>query len=411
MPPWEQRLVSITAKWNGFSVTNAKGKCVLRYRPKGGTQEQVQLPQPLLYREEDESECITWCRAIYKAWNGGEQSLKAAFNEIAPKSTKRGEQHSTSWKEILQSYHDIRVPKSCTEATWKKNWLPFLEPAIKIMSGNKADNGYELLKQVLKGFKDAPTQQIAGARLLTRFMEFAVRRHGVDRAFLILEDDKLELLPKQPKKRKKAVIDDTDLLELIRIADAHAPGWGNVLRILTQYGLRPIEMEHLTVQKHPVTKKMSFWCSYEKVGGEDETEPRWLQPIFLRDSDGNCIQWDLEHKWHSKTLDLPSVSELNGGRINGFLHPKQGGKPKNEVEAFWLTLRKKHAAMTPTEWCRPYSLRDSYSVRSHREGVPEESICDAMGHSIEVHRRSYRTITNAIVARDYERDIPVLKDW
>jgi len=96
MPPWEQRLVSITAKWNGFSVTNAKGKCVLRYRPKGGTQEQVQLPQPLLYREEDESECITWCRAIYKAWNGGEQSLKAAFNEIAPKSTKRGEEHSTS---------------------------------------------------------------------------------------------------------------------------------------------------------------------------------------------------------------------------------------------------------------------------------------------------------------------------
>ena len=109
----------------------------------------------------------------------------------------------------------------------------------------------------------------------------------------------------------------------------------------------------------------------------------------MRDSDGNCIQWDLEHKWHSKTLDLPSVSELNGGRINGFLHSKQGGKPKNEVEAFWLKLRKKHAAMKPTEWCRPYSLRDSYSVRSHREGVPEESICDAMGHSIEVHRRSY----------------------
>ena len=101
MPPWEQRLVSITARWSGFSVTNAKGKCVLRYRVSGEAAQQVTLPPPLLYREADEADLISWCRAIYKAWNNGEMSLKAALASVAPQSTKQGEQHSLSWSEVV----------------------------------------------------------------------------------------------------------------------------------------------------------------------------------------------------------------------------------------------------------------------------------------------------------------------
>lgn len=71
MPPWEQRLVSITARWPGFSVSNAKDKCVLRYRVSGESPQQVTLPPPLLYREADEPDLISWCRAIYKHWDGG----------------------------------------------------------------------------------------------------------------------------------------------------------------------------------------------------------------------------------------------------------------------------------------------------------------------------------------------------
>jgi hypothetical protein len=181
---------------------------------------------------------------------------------------------------------------------------------------------------------------------------------------------------------------------------------------LTQYGLRPVEFQYLTVEKHPNTGKLTFYCSYEKIGGEEETEPRYVQPMFLRDSNDQPIQWDLERAWHDGTLQLPKVSEIDGGRINGFLHPSHKGAAKNDVEAYWLKLRTDYAAKNPKEWCRPYSLRDSYSVRSHREGVPEPSICQSMGHGIETHRRSYRTITNAIVARDYaQTDVHVQRSW
>jgi integrase len=412
MPAWEQRLVSITARWAGLSVTNAKGKCVLRYRVTGEDRQQVTLPPPLLYRETDEAELITWCRAIYKAWDGGKCDLKDALASVAPRSTKQGEQHSLRWSEVVAAYRAIRTGNKCSESTWTKNWEPFLNEAVKVLSSKKAETGYELLKAVMRKWKDAPTMQISGARILQLFMEYAVARHGVSGSMLILEVDKDELLPKKPKRKKKAVLLDSELLTLIEIADKQDKGWGNVLRVLTQYGLRPVEFQYLTVEKHPNTGKLTFYCSYEKIGGEEETEPRYVQPMFLRDSSDQPIQWDLERAWHDGTLQLPKVSKIDGGRINGFLHPSHKGAAKNDVEAYWLKLRTDYAAKKPTEWCRPYSLRDSYSVRSHREGVPEPSICQSMGHGIEVHRRSYRTITNAIVARDYAKsEVQVQQSW
>ena len=55
----------------------------------------------------------------------------------------------------------------------------------------------------------------------------------------------------------------------------------------------------------------------------------------------------------------------------------------------------------PSEGLRPYSFRDTYSIRCHREGVPVASICDAMGHSEAVHSHSYRTMTLGMRTRDF----------
>ena len=43
------------------------------------------------------------------------------------------------------------------------------------------------------------------------------------------------------------------------------------------------------------------------------------------------------------------------------------------------------------EYLKPYAFRDSYSLRAHRFGVSTEMLSPAMGHSIEIHSRSYRT--------------------
>ena len=43
------------------------------------------------------------------------------------------------------------------------------------------------------------------------------------------------------------------------------------------------------------------------------------------------------------------------------------------------------------EWLRPYSPRDTFDVRAHGIAQNDTLIAAAMGHTVEVHHRSYRT--------------------
>ena len=56
---------------------------------------------------------------------------------------------------------------------------------------------------------------------------------------------------------------------------------------------------------------------------------------------------------------------------------------------YWQQLMAKYEALG--EWLRPYSLRDKFSVRAHGIVKDDTLIAAAMGHTVEVHHRSYRT--------------------
>ncbi len=67
-----------------------------------------------------------------------------------------------------------------------------------------------------------------------------VCRPAVQRAtdLAVTDFDKAGLIPKKPKVRLKAVIDDGDLLDLIQEVEGLNRGWANILRLLTQLTLR-----------------------------------------------------------------------------------------------------------------------------------------------------------------------------
>jgi hypothetical protein len=54
----------------------------------------------------------------------------------------------------------------------------------------------------------------------------------------------------------------------------------------------------------------------------------------------------------------------------------------------WIQLKK--VCEDRSEWLRPYSFRDTYSLRCHRQKIELGAICAAMGHNIEAHGRAYR---------------------
>lgn len=410
-PKWEQRLIDTTEPWNGWSVSRVRDRVLVRVREIGRPTETTYLPRPMTWDEANHRKAISWIELLYKEWNNGKLTLKAALEEIAPKSDLIGEQHSLTWAQIADELEKSRVEGSqgCSAETFAKNWRPFIDHAIKLIQKGKVHNGYTLLKRSLKEWEDAPTMKVECGRYLSKFMEFAVARHGVPGTWLITNIDKKELIPKKPRARLKAVLTDAELLQLVKLASEANPRWGNVFRLLTQFGLRPIELQHLSSKLNEDTLEQGIWCNYRKVGGVEETDPRFLRSMYLRDADGNAVQWALEQAMTDGTLVLPTgndgnMRKLSGLSINTYLHRKSRitNEPSGAVQKYWAELVEKYAAKTPSEWVRVYSFRDSFSIRCHREGVPKNSICNALGHSEAVHDRSYRTITNKIVTRDFE---------
>lgn len=207
-----------------------------------------------------------------------------------------------------------------------------------------------------------------------------------------------ELRGRPAAKRTKATLEDQELLELITAIEGRNPGWANVLRLLCQYGLRPIELQHLTV-KTGETGSKRLWCSYRKACGAQRTEPRWLMACPLKDRLGALVEWNLPGALAAGLLELPTsadgnVTTLNGHYVEKFL--------ANQPE--WQALKAQCEARG--EWLRPYAFRDSYSLRCHRFGVEVGAVAMAMGHSLAVHSSSYRWASHATTASAFAAAIP-----
>ena len=418
-PRWEERLIETTEDWPGWSVMRGgkkRDRITIRFRLAGSPVETVTLPRPLEWNQQSQKNATRWIEQLYVAWDHGSKTLKGALEELKPRSEQQGQQHAVTWDEIAQALRESRVKQSerCSYETFDKNWMPFITVANQLIKSGTVHDGYTLLEAALKHWPNAPTMKVECGRYLGIYMRYAVSRHRAPGSWLIEEFDKDELIPKPPPKRLKAVMSDAQLIHLVEVAHEENPAWGNVFRLLTQYGLRPCELSHISVRQHPVRGVPALWCNYKKRGGMDETDPRWLVPMYLRNEDDEPFVWPLEQALIDKNLKLPvgndgKTRKLSGSSINCHLHRKnrKTGEPAGPLQQLWHDMSEEFAQRTPSEWLRAYSFRDSYSVRCHRENVPTNSICEAMGHSEAVHYRSYRVITADIVTRDFAAETAV----
>ena len=93
---------------------------------------------------------------------------------------------------------------------------------------------------------------------------------------------------------------------------------------------------------------------------------------------GCCSQWrDL---WTGGRLGSATATDSVSGKTLGAILRRL---------PYWQQLVNEYKARG--EWLRPYSLRDTFSVRAHSYAIDDTMIAAAMGHTVEVHHRSYRT--------------------
>ena len=88
-----------------------------------------------------------------------------------------------------------------------------------------------------------PKSRLECCLALKKFLEYAVTEHRQPQTFLISDKDYLEVRGADSKRRRKAVLTDTEVLELIRVLPET---WAKVIKICRVFGVRSWEVEFIT---------------------------------------------------------------------------------------------------------------------------------------------------------------------
>jgi len=383
---------------HGWTVRESpkSGRVMLKVR--GATEEAVTLAFP--WAASTAADAQARVRNIYKLVQEG-YTLKQAALVADGKAPKLTEQQD--WPGALERFKQQKLQHGTAikPATWEAKYLPVLTDAVAMLASSKPPTTpAELIDRCISDPKWPPGSRTRQerARNLAQFLRHCVNREQFPVIWQPPADlkDAIGRKPASATSQKSDPITDQQIINLLASLPDDAAGqrWADVIRLMAELGLRPVELLHLSVRTDPKSGESYWWCSYEKRAGGGVTKARRLFPLPLRQDDGGLVQWDLLQRWQDKLIELPPLGSGNGvaDSIATYLNRREG----------WRSLRAQLEVEGKRLSC--YSFRHSYSLRCHQTNViPVGEIALAMGHSIEVHCRSYPWSSEAGAAAAFKR--------
>lgn len=378
----------------GWNVGEFRGRMRLKVRPAGQAEQSVILP--FRWDAHSTGDAYIRIRNVYKLVAEGHTLRGAA--EIAD---GRAPKPLMDWAGAADRFKVQKMEhgRAIKEKTWERSYGPVLADALPLLTGRKApSNPADLIDLVIRRWPPGSKERQLRAQSLAQFLRHCVTREHFPPLWLPPADLSSHVGAKGLHSgtiKKGDPFTDQQVLNLISSLPLDAPGlrWADALRLMAELGLRPIELLHLTVRNDPSTGTPHWWCSYCKRSGGGDTKPRRVLPLPLLDGDGIPQRWHLIERWQAKLISLPPLISGNGAgdSIKTYLNRQPG----------WRSLRAAMAA----EGLRavPYSFRHSYSLRAHQRGIDGGSVALSMGHSFEVHCRSYPWASQAGTAAAFER--------
>ena len=308
---------------------------------------------------------------IFKRWANGQITLANAA-QIADTSSSH---QKLNINQLIDKYRQF-VP-SAGDTTWKYNYLPVLKNCAKAFSDRPPVDGEVLCLACLKQWEQGSRMRQTSRQKLYGFLNWAVQRGHLKPIY-----SPPVTLPEVLKpKRVGYPLSDAQILQLLDnlpIGDIHNR-WRFAIQLCAVYGLRPEELRYLRIKDGKDGAEL--WTIYQKsMGGTKgaKTEPRRLHPLLVRDADGSAINWNLQSRLQLGEKLPPLNSEGNGSEaLSRYLRRR----------AVWLSMRED--AKQQGEQLTPYSFRHRYAKGMHAANIPIANISDAMGHTIEVHLKSY----------------------
>ena len=376
-PKWIARLRAACPK--GWSVKESRGSIRLSVRSGAGGVNGVSKTLPIAWAADTVADAAALITRLHESVSAGidlSDALDREFGSVPAAVPSAAGQ----WPLLLEKFHDdLRTLSQIKDTTWKRNYEPFLKRAVELLTGPGAPvNARALVTEVARAWAGKPRSRNMAVDACRRFLDFAVETHQLpEQSWTLTDRAAKQLRGKRPERRTVAALTDLEILRLLDSFSETEAGdrWRNAIKLLTLYGLRPEELNHLTIREHPTTGQPVLFCTYRKKNARGSTEPRWLMPLPLVDAFGEQLEWNLAGAMAIGQLPLPALGDKYALRT--FL----------ERQPVWAELKEAYAERN--EWVRPYSFRDAYSLRAHRADHRLDVICTAMGHSLAVHQSSY----------------------
>ena len=388
---WEETLKEdVRSLARGWSVQEDKGKIrlKLRYVPN---QKDQSITLPFAWAENLRKAATTRINNIYNLTLEG-HSLKAAAKIADGKAPKL----ERDWAACLTNFQTYKTEyeNAITLKTFEHDYEKVIKDAVTLLeSKDPPTTPADLIELCIKNWQPGSATRKRRTNSLCQFLEYAVTRENAPVSWLPPKDRKIHIGRKttKTKTQKKDPLTDQEILILIEDLQTTEAGnrWANALKLLTVYGLRPVELTHLQVKRDNKTNQIYLFCSYEKRSGGGITKPRRLEPLPIENTD-----WKLLQLLEAKLIELPKLSAEGNGvaeQIRKYL----------ERRSAWISLKAKVKARG--EELGTYSFRHTYSLRGHKLGIDSGSMADAMGHTLECHLRSYPFATTATTQSAFDR--------
>lgn len=388
---WEETLKEdVRSLGHGWSIQEANGKMRLKWRYVPNQKDQS-IMLPFSWAENLRKAATTRINNIYNLTLEG-HSLKAAAKIADGKAPKI----ERDWAACLTNFHRYKTEheNAITQKTFEHDYEKVIKDAVTLLeSKDPPTTPADLIELCIRDWKPGTPTRKRRTNSLCQFLEYCVTRENAPVSWLPPKDRKTHIGRKaaNAKTQKKDPLTDQEILILIEDLQTTEAGnrWANALKLLTVYGLRPVELTHLQVKRDNKTNQIYLFCSYEKRSGGGITKPRRLEPLPIENTD-----WKLLQLLEANLIELPKLSAEGNGvaeQIRKYL----------ERRSAWISLKAKVKARG--EELGTYSFRHTYSLRGHKLGIDSGSMADAMGHTLECHLRSYPFATTATTQSAFDR--------
>ncbi|QNG26442.1 site-specific integrase [Synechococcus sp. HK01-R] len=395
--PWETALRSqVRALGKGWGVQEERGRVRVNLRPPGEKSQSVTLE--IQWSERSAGDAYTRVRNLFGLVVGEGYNLRQAADVAAGKAPKLTER--TDWSGAMERFRDQKLHHGTAikPQTWAGGYEPVLTDAIALLtSRNPPTTPADLIDACIRRWEPGSRTRQERARNLAQFLTYCTTRERFPAVWQPPPSlkDHIGRKPATAEAGGSDPVSDQEIINLIASFPDDGPGrrWADAIRLLAELGLRPVELTYLGVRTDPKTSQSYWWCSYQKRAGGGVTRPRRLYPLPLIDGDGEMQRWNLLQRWEAGLLRLPEMDESSrvALRVNQYLRRRPA----------WMALIA--AAAARDERVTTYSFRHSYSVRGHQRGIDSGSMALAMGHSLEVHCRSYPWATESGAENAFNR--------